>query len=578
MLRVILKALIALAAPMAAQNFTLPELGLQNSVTCRQIAVRDRTSSAIVPLGCLDTNAHGWKQLGDGSIMTVASRTLVASAGDVINVADAPYSVVCDGNTDVTTGMQAAIAAAVPRPVYVPPQAGTCLLSTPLVAKAGLVLYAQRGTVTFAPTAGNAANPALFSANMVMGVQVSGLGFDGGGQDFANPNALATLYRATDVVFDQTDWANARGSAILGSNVASTRISASSFSNIGNHWKTTGLIADRKAAIALCCNDQQPSTSNLVRSNSFTDIGLDAISATDQTDVSADSNKCRWSFVESAMIAAPDYPACVYVNNASGVIVNANSSVTTPGNAFDVAASTRVVISNNTATLSGQAGVAFDGSVGSISGNVLTSNVQWSGSPHRGGISLFGAQNVSIAGNTTTDTQTMKTQPYGIWANTSSVQTGLSVAPNNVVSGNLTGSYGGAITAPTTLAVAAGGTGLTGTGWKAYTPTLSASDGGGVSFVLVSAAYQQVSKTLSLRASFQVNYTGSAPSTVSLTFPNGQMSISGDQSGSGANASTTLPLTATTNGATTLTLDGAGGVVVSASGQYVTATFTGEMQ
>ncbi len=82
----------------------------------------------------------------------------------MINVADAPYSVACNGNTDVAAGIQAAIAASVPRPIYIPPQAGKVPSVHPLVAKAGLSSNAQRGTVVFAPTAGNVANPALFSA------------------------------------------------------------------------------------------------------------------------------------------------------------------------------------------------------------------------------------------------------------------------------------------------------------------------------------------------------------------------------------------------------------------------------
>ena len=58
MLRQISKALVALAllaGPAAAQNFTLPELGLQNTGTCRQLATRNRMNGAMVALGCVDT-------------------------------------------------------------------------------------------------------------------------------------------------------------------------------------------------------------------------------------------------------------------------------------------------------------------------------------------------------------------------------------------------------------------------------------------------------------------------------------------------------------------------------------------
>lgn len=74
MLRLISKALVALAlltGPLAAQSFTLPELGIQNTGSCRQLAARDRTNNTMVALGCLDTAGHGWKPLGDSSGMNI---------------------------------------------------------------------------------------------------------------------------------------------------------------------------------------------------------------------------------------------------------------------------------------------------------------------------------------------------------------------------------------------------------------------------------------------------------------------------------------------------------------------------
>lgn len=64
MIRAILLALLSIAGlygSATAQTFTLPEIGLQNSGVCRQLAVRDRTNLAMVPIGCLDTSTHGWQ-------------------------------------------------------------------------------------------------------------------------------------------------------------------------------------------------------------------------------------------------------------------------------------------------------------------------------------------------------------------------------------------------------------------------------------------------------------------------------------------------------------------------------------
>ncbi len=55
-----LGAFALLSGPVAAQSFTLPELNLQSAGDCRQLAARDRTSNAMIALGCLDTVAKGW--------------------------------------------------------------------------------------------------------------------------------------------------------------------------------------------------------------------------------------------------------------------------------------------------------------------------------------------------------------------------------------------------------------------------------------------------------------------------------------------------------------------------------------
>lgn len=54
-------AATGLVMPVSAQTFTLPEIGLQNSGACQQLAVRDRSSKAMLPLGCLDVASKRWK-------------------------------------------------------------------------------------------------------------------------------------------------------------------------------------------------------------------------------------------------------------------------------------------------------------------------------------------------------------------------------------------------------------------------------------------------------------------------------------------------------------------------------------
>lgn len=111
----VLVALVLLAGPTAAQTFALPELGLQNAGKCRQLALRDRTNTAMVPLGCLDTTRHVWSLLGDVSSASVAvsgfsgtpARALEDKLADLpVNVND--FKPLISGS-DATAAVQAAI-------------------------------------------------------------------------------------------------------------------------------------------------------------------------------------------------------------------------------------------------------------------------------------------------------------------------------------------------------------------------------------------------------------------------------------------------------------------------------------
>lgn len=56
-----LLAVTGMGAPATAQTYTLPEIGLQNSGPCPQLAVKERGSKINVPLGCLDVASKRWK-------------------------------------------------------------------------------------------------------------------------------------------------------------------------------------------------------------------------------------------------------------------------------------------------------------------------------------------------------------------------------------------------------------------------------------------------------------------------------------------------------------------------------------
>lgn len=50
----------ALSSRALAQGLGLPQLGIQSSGACRQLSVKDLSSGAMVPVGCLDSSIAGW--------------------------------------------------------------------------------------------------------------------------------------------------------------------------------------------------------------------------------------------------------------------------------------------------------------------------------------------------------------------------------------------------------------------------------------------------------------------------------------------------------------------------------------
>lgn len=75
------------AEPASAQIYTMPEIGLQNSGSCPQFAVKERTGNTMVPLGCIDAASKEWN-LQPRKLMTgafgAANRGPDASIGPVL--------------------------------------------------------------------------------------------------------------------------------------------------------------------------------------------------------------------------------------------------------------------------------------------------------------------------------------------------------------------------------------------------------------------------------------------------------------------------------------------------------------
>ncbi len=94
---VVMAALVA--GPVAAQTFTLPELGLQSSGTCQQMAVRNRSNRTMVPFGCVDTAANLFRLSGNAETTVVGGQSL-------LNALAAKAPIDANGNVSTIRGVK----------------------------------------------------------------------------------------------------------------------------------------------------------------------------------------------------------------------------------------------------------------------------------------------------------------------------------------------------------------------------------------------------------------------------------------------------------------------------------------
>ncbi len=396
----------------------------------------------------------GSGNLSAGSITATGSttaRTLAVRAAEVVNIRD--FGAVCDGTTSDRTAINAAMTAASAgnvKTVYFPPSATACMMSSNVTIPASVTLWAYPNTVTLKPTAGNVSNPVL----LVMGnnTLVYGLSIDGGGQDFGTANNVITAFTKTNAVLDHVSVAHTRGIAyLLSTSIVNSGVRDSSFTDAGNHWKTTALAADRIQAIAFCCGTMANNHGNFVVRTSLTDVGLDAISIGSNTDFIAESNTCNLDNGQTTFVWTNPQPtagqACVY-SATNGTLALRNNRISgSSASGIDTLDAGYALLEGNTVTNAGGAGLGVFGTTSAtVVGNILKNNAQWPARSYKAGISLSGALGtVIVSGNIATDDQTPKTQLYGIEGIAGSTFDSLRIDPDNQFDGNLTGPFGGLV-------------------------------------------------------------------------------------------------------------------------------------
>ena len=399
----------------------------------------------------------------------------IASAGgqaNTVNVLD--HGMKMDGVTDDYAALQAVInTVGAGSVLYFPPSPTSLLLSRSVGIGSGQTWWAYPGTVTIAPTAGNVDTVLLLGTANTSNVTVHGLTFDGGGQDFASPNAVTQAYHVSGMTLDRVTFRNTRGIAFNGSGVNDLAVRDCMFQNIGNHWKTTNNTSDTAQALTNGSGDNANWGFRMeVSGCSFSDCGGDCINLGAIQDVRIIDNGFTQVLTPWASVSSTAWFSAIFPLFCTNVVIVGNVMRGMTGNAIDGAAMWKGVISGNTIRDSGGAALGlFDGSgypsYGaargsrdvSITGNHIENSGNWITSPFRNGIQLadsaVGAVNVRVANNISTDTRSSgKTQQYGI-SYSGPGSSGIWVDPSNMLAGNAVGPKNGV--APTAVTGAKAG-------------------------------------------------------------------------------------------------------------------------
>lgn len=387
-------------------------------------------------------------------------RILAAFFSDLPSARD--FGVKCDGITDDSARLQAFIAAIAPGGAlgtgagFIPGSATPCMIQTALTVPSGVSLYAIPGTVTLDAAAGDTSSPLVISV-IGSNVLIYGVTFDGNynaNTSYASP--LAQVYQASNVTWDMDTFQNVNG---IGLNVSGGSEQVSNivvqddiFQHVGVRYKASGSSADQHQGVAFSSGTLAGNTANAVLDSRFSDIGLDAISASNQTNFLIHGNTCN-SVGGPIMSATLATAACVYLSTGqqdTGVSVTGNSDYSASGNGYELNG-IGVTASGNISIANGSAGYQLDGTNIVVTGNVALNNDQLHGTSKDTGedsgfVVAGSSSNIVIgSGNVASDTQTTPTQQFGLQIMSGVGAANVLVAPGNSFVGNAVGEASGGI-------------------------------------------------------------------------------------------------------------------------------------
>ena len=357
------------------------------------------------------------------------------------------FGAVGDGRTDDASAIAKAEAYADAKGMALYFGAGSFLLGSTLnlhsgdrlLGSAGATLVASGTNATaiaIAP-ADNSARPAPVHDILVSGLTIAG------NQALASPGAadpLVLAYCTSKLAFKNVTFRHTPRIGVLLSNVDHTGFDNCTFTDIGYTEATGGSSSNDTFAQGVAFTDSNinPSIGNYVNGCTFSAIGLDAVSATQQTNMSIVGNTMSNldTLPPAYWASRTEGSAGVYLDYDHGVTIACNRISGGSGNGIDTVNSQSLEIRDNTVSAFGGGGIILgnDQNVDVIS-NTITNNNRFNNhfffqagiciADNMWGSHTGTSRNVSISRCTITDTQATKTQNWAI-------QTNLEATPRNV--------------------------------------------------------------------------------------------------------------------------------------------------
>lgn len=289
---------------------------------------------------------------------------------------------------------------------------------TVTAASGTVTLQALPGVQTMLGIAGSVNNG---TANPVKNVSISNITIDGNSLNVGNASPLVVSWIAQDVSFVNDIIENSRGIGALVSNSSSCYFCGDTLNNIGNYASITGSLSDCAQGIAFCDSSTFSSQGNRVIGCSFGQIGLDAVSATQQTNFVV--TQCAFSDLNTLQgwQDQPQGAAGVYLDDDTGSLLLGDTISGASGNGLDIANCDTVYVRDCHVTSNYESGICAAGvNILAVTNTTSNNNNVLNGHyPHTAGLTITGGDsgavsNVTISNDQFQNIGTDPTQYYGI--------------------------------------------------------------------------------------------------------------------------------------------------------------------